>query len=43
MQLGGCAHFYALLFGVVYLPWCDFAIDPTNEHHQIFVQISEKV
>jgi hypothetical protein len=23
-QLGGHADFYALLFGVLYLAWCDF-------------------
>jgi hypothetical protein len=24
---------YVLLFGVVYLAWCDFAMDPTKERH----------
>jgi hypothetical protein len=31
-QLGGRADFYNLLFGIVYLVWCDFAKDPTKEH-----------
>jgi hypothetical protein len=26
---------YILLFGVVYLTWCDFAMDPTASVHQI--------
>jgi hypothetical protein len=31
MQLGGCADFYVLLFGVVYLSSCHFAMDrPKN-------------
>jgi hypothetical protein len=25
--------YYALLFVVVYLSWCNFAIDPTQERH----------
>jgi hypothetical protein len=28
-QLGGQADFYVLLFGVMYLTWCDFTMDPT--------------
>jgi hypothetical protein len=44
MQLGGYADFfYILLFGVMYLTWCDLAMDPTASVHQIFVQISGKV
>lgn len=31
MQPGGCADFYVLLFGVLYLAWCNFAMDPTKE------------
>jgi hypothetical protein len=30
-QPGGRAILYVLLFGVVYLPCCDFATDPTKE------------
>jgi hypothetical protein len=26
MQLGGCADFCVLLFGIVYLSWCDFTV-----------------
>jgi hypothetical protein len=25
---------YVLLFGVMYLAWCDFALDPTKKHPQ---------
>jgi hypothetical protein len=35
--------FYAFLYGVVYLAWCDLAMNPTKEQQQIFVQISEEV
>jgi hypothetical protein len=26
---------YALSFGAVHLAWCDFAMDPAKEQHQI--------
>jgi hypothetical protein len=26
---------YVLLFEVVYLTWCDFAMDPTEDQYQI--------
>jgi hypothetical protein len=29
--------FYVLSLGVMYLAWCDFAIDPTKEQRQIMV------
>jgi hypothetical protein len=35
MQLGGYADFYALVFGVMYLAWSDFAMGPTASVHQI--------
>jgi hypothetical protein len=35
MQLGGSSKFYVLLFGVMYLVLCNFAIDPTVSMHQI--------
>jgi hypothetical protein len=31
MQLGAGDNFYVLLFRFVYLAWCDFAMDPTQE------------
>jgi hypothetical protein len=36
-QLGGRDDFYVLLFEVVYLAGCDFAMDPTKEQsaHQV--------
>jgi hypothetical protein len=34
LQLSGRDDFYVLLFGVMYLAWCDIAMDPTaNVHH----------
>jgi hypothetical protein len=35
VQLGGRADFYVLLFGVVYLAWRDFAMDPTKKQQQM--------
>jgi hypothetical protein len=35
--------FYVLLFGVVYLAWCDFVMDSTKEFTSHFVQLWEKV
>jgi hypothetical protein len=35
MQLGGHAAFYVLSIWVVYLVWCDFAMDMTVSAHQI--------
>jgi hypothetical protein len=34
-QLSGRDNFYVLPLGVVYLAWCDFAMDSTKEQHQI--------
>jgi hypothetical protein len=34
-QLTGDVDLYVILFGVVCLSWCDFAMDLTKEHHQI--------
>jgi hypothetical protein len=34
--------FYVLLFGVVYLAWWDFKMDPTIEQHQIFCKSRKK-
>jgi hypothetical protein len=42
MQLGGCADFYVLLFGVVYLALLDFPMDPTKEQHQILYKSLKK-
>jgi hypothetical protein len=33
MQLDRRRKFYVLLFGVVYLTWCDFAMDSTKDQH----------
>jgi hypothetical protein len=35
IKLAGRADFYLLLFGVLYLASCDFAMDPTKEQHRI--------
>jgi hypothetical protein len=35
--------FYVRLFGVAYVTWWDFAIDPTTEQHQIWYKSREKV
>jgi hypothetical protein len=34
--------FYVLLFGVVYLASCYFAMDPTKEQHQILCNSQKK-
>jgi hypothetical protein len=34
--VGGHTDFYFLLFGVVYLAWWDFAMDPTKKLYKIF-------
>jgi hypothetical protein len=41
--MGWCADFYVFLFGVVYLAWCDFEVDPTESVHQMLCKISDKV
>jgi hypothetical protein len=33
---------YVLLFGVMYLPWFDFSMDPTASVHQILYKFQEK-
>jgi hypothetical protein len=34
--------FYVLLFGVLYLAWCDFVTDPTKEQHKILHKSRKK-
>jgi hypothetical protein len=41
-QLGGSADFYVLLFGVVYLSCCDFAMHPAKEQHTILCKCWKK-
>jgi hypothetical protein len=43
MQLGGCADFYILSFGVVYLACCDFVMDSTKEQQQILFKSRKKL
>jgi hypothetical protein len=35
-------NFYVLLFGVAYLVWWDFAMDPTKKQHQILCRSWKK-
>jgi hypothetical protein len=35
-------NFYVLLFGVLYLAWCDFVMDLTKEQRQILCKVWEK-
>jgi hypothetical protein len=42
MQLSRCADCYVISFGAVYLAWCDFAMDPTKEQHQIVCKSLKK-